>query len=87
MNAAQESILKEINELKALLRTEGPFKFRSGLPASRAQMQGRIRCLARSLVNYDDRAFEMKKLINRPTDNAGRSRSCAFGRWEQDDES
>lgn len=75
MNAVQVKLLAEIERIKALLRTDGPFKFKSGKPASREQLQAQLPGLAHALTSYDYREYRQRD------DPGGRSRSPSFGKW------
>lgn len=83
MNAQQRAILDEIEAVKAQLRTDGPYKFKSGRTATAEQLRAKLVSLARSMASFDDRTYDMK--YGRRGDPGGRSRSPSFGRWNNTD--
>ena len=82
MNAAQQSIMEEIESVKAQLRTDGPYKFKTGNPATACQLRAKLVNLARSMASYDDRTAEMR--YGRRSDPGGRSRSPSFGKFRME---
>ena len=86
MTPYQKTLLDRINAMKKVLAKNGPYTFTSGKPCSMAQYVSSMKQLARSLCASDDRTRDVIRQANQPSDAIGRSRSCAFGSFERDDE-